>query len=708
MSNPRLPVGTVGEIVEFDPRMSSPIVRRGLDRLAEIMSMPHKPIHLWSYWCFGAKSSTGPLKRPRTEPVRTENIPRELATRPQWVCWDWAWDGTRWGKPPLSPITGSSASEWDPRTWSSFDTACEFAARHSLSGIGFVLSEDDPFVGVDIDRCRDPETGVLQPWAEALVADLDSYTEVSPSGSGLHVLIQGSLSEERHYGLYVRPEVYDRNRFLAFTGHHIAGTPRIIGRRQHELRNLRRLPSDTGSDPGPYVEVDEASLRALYFLNDMVVVSCWDGNVHALDVNTGTERWQFPATGSRYRPPLITGAHGVVYVGNTLGELHAYDALTGSPRWTFRADDEEGVEDVWASDRIVCVQSWNYDDSIDENVTILDASTGIPIRRFDRAGSWIVRHHILFIRDAGGILRALDPETGEDLWHAAIGSGRFFGLADTTVGNGTLGLSGSTIFAADVATGRVRWRRVLSNACSGFVVHPDSRTAVYTEVGKDGLSALDVMTGEDFWRFSEATLLYIRTVTPMSVFAAVEDGIAIVALDIASGRERWRFHIPLVICRQHERAADELFGSLKSVDTSIQPEIVIDGRVYIASRCNDDELISVVEEANGTLLWEAEGHLLRVEDALVYAGTQNGQLVALDARTGAERWRVTLPGRLDNDDRINGSFLWKLTYSDWIYNYPVEASSDQSLYLGRLQYFNIRQDHLYIATEHAMHAFRLG
>lgn len=53
--------------------------------------------------------------------------------------------------------------------------------------VGFVFTRDDPFVGIDLDHCRDPETGKIKPWALEIVAKLNSYSEVSPSGTGLHI-----------------------------------------------------------------------------------------------------------------------------------------------------------------------------------------------------------------------------------------------------------------------------------------------------------------------------------------------------------------------------------------------------------------------------------------------------------------------------------------------------------------------------------------
>jgi len=94
------------------------------------------------------------------------------------------------------PGTASFASVQDPETWASFDAAVETAADDDpVAGIGFVFTEDDPFVGVDLDDCRNAETGEADSWAHEIIEQLDSFTEVSPSGTGYHVYVRGELPD---------------------------------------------------------------------------------------------------------------------------------------------------------------------------------------------------------------------------------------------------------------------------------------------------------------------------------------------------------------------------------------------------------------------------------------------------------------------------------------------------------------------------------
>ncbi|HKH39169.1 MAG TPA: hypothetical protein VKA82_18605, partial [Rubrobacter sp.] len=90
--------------------------------------------------------------------------------------------------------------------------------------------------GVDLDKCLDPETGKLDGWAREVIEELDSYTEISPSGKGVHVLVRATLPEGRNRK--GRFEAYDRGRYFTVTGKHLAGTPQTIEVRQEALQSV--------------------------------------------------------------------------------------------------------------------------------------------------------------------------------------------------------------------------------------------------------------------------------------------------------------------------------------------------------------------------------------------------------------------------------------------------------------------------------------
>ncbi|AGB33957.1 hypothetical protein C488_20682 [Natrinema pellirubrum DSM 15624] len=179
--------------------------------------------------------------------LAVSGLPEGVREREQWVCWR---EEDRDGKPtkiPVTPGAGGFASSTESDTWSDFETALEYTETEHADGVGFVFTDDDPIVGVDLDDCRDPETGDVDDAARDIIDRLDSYTEVSPSGTGYHVLLRGELPEGRNRRGSI--ELYDTARFFTVTGDHVDETPTHVARRQDALAAIHReYVQDTGSD----------------------------------------------------------------------------------------------------------------------------------------------------------------------------------------------------------------------------------------------------------------------------------------------------------------------------------------------------------------------------------------------------------------------------------------------------------------------------
>jgi hypothetical protein len=176
-------------------------------------------------------------RRPRVEPSA---IPIALREQAQWVAWRYEQINGRRTKIPYNPRDGHRARSNDPRTWGSADEAQAALAQGGYDGVGFMLRAGDPFVGVDLDHCFDPQTGALLPWAAEIVETLDSYTEVSPSGTGLRIFARGTLPP-RELGRREGPvEMYSDRRFLSVTGQHLSGTPMTVEERGAEVAQVHR------------------------------------------------------------------------------------------------------------------------------------------------------------------------------------------------------------------------------------------------------------------------------------------------------------------------------------------------------------------------------------------------------------------------------------------------------------------------------------
>lgn len=154
---------------------------------------------------------------PEALSVEPGGIPSELKKRRQWVNWKYAKDEKgKWTKHPYNPRTGRKAKSTDLMTWSAFEDALEAYEFGKYDGIGFVFCSGDPYVGVDLDGCVDPETGEIALWASQIIEGLDSYTELSPSGTGVHIVSRGKIPGSGRRGSV---EIYDQERFFTMTGH---------------------------------------------------------------------------------------------------------------------------------------------------------------------------------------------------------------------------------------------------------------------------------------------------------------------------------------------------------------------------------------------------------------------------------------------------------------------------------------------------------
>lgn len=168
-------------------------------------------------------------------------IPPALVETPQWICWTHETRGddgpTKVPRAPWNVNHTGPASAKDPDNMVSFETANEWATKTPGWHLGFCFRADGEFVGVDLDKCRDPESGEVDKWAVEIVADLNSFAEVSPSGTGLHVLLRGGLDEPMkndEQGV----EVYDRERYFTVTGNHFPSAPTDIREAQDTLDDL--------------------------------------------------------------------------------------------------------------------------------------------------------------------------------------------------------------------------------------------------------------------------------------------------------------------------------------------------------------------------------------------------------------------------------------------------------------------------------------
>lgn len=166
-------------------------------------------------------------------------IPTELKVRDHWVVWRWDKRNGKWTKPPYQ-VNGRPAKSNDPTTWVSFEAAIKAFENGNFDGVGFVLTENDPYAMADLDHCLD-SVGNVKAWAADVVGQLSSYTERTPSGEGLRVIVRAILptgGRKRGMGSGGGVELYDRLRYMTMTGNCLTGTPETIEKRQNEMAQL--------------------------------------------------------------------------------------------------------------------------------------------------------------------------------------------------------------------------------------------------------------------------------------------------------------------------------------------------------------------------------------------------------------------------------------------------------------------------------------
>ena len=138
-----------------------------------------------------------------------EQFPQALKESRRWVCFDAA-------KTPINPATGKNAMPNEPATWGTLAAAQAAVSRFGLRGVGVLLG--DGLCGIDIDHCRDPDTGTLSDMAREIIDQMQTYTESSPSGTGVHLLFTGKKPAGACRKSSIGLEMYDGGRYFTVTG----------------------------------------------------------------------------------------------------------------------------------------------------------------------------------------------------------------------------------------------------------------------------------------------------------------------------------------------------------------------------------------------------------------------------------------------------------------------------------------------------------
>ncbi|MHA6721521.1 phage NrS-1 polymerase family protein [Sphingomonas sp. RS2018] len=217
--------------------------------------------------------------------MQFHRIPAPMQAYRQFVVWRYEQrDGSKPTKNLYSPNWGGQASVTDPTTWGSFDEAVAAHAAGGWEGIGFVFTNNDPFAGIDLDDASDD----AEAYRRQMVIEeaFASYTELSPSGRGVHIIVEGAIPNGRRRA---KVEVYSADRFFTMTGNVYRDAP--IANRHDLLNTLWAEMGGAASAPGAAsqyfrqaVESDEAVFeRAAAASNGKKFMRLWNGDASAVD-----------------------------------------------------------------------------------------------------------------------------------------------------------------------------------------------------------------------------------------------------------------------------------------------------------------------------------------------------------------------------------------------------------------------------------------
>lgn len=162
------------------------------------------------------------------------NVPEELKAIPNWVGYKLVKrDNGKYKKVPINSRNGKKALTNDPQTWSDFQTTVDSFLNYGCDGVGFVLMP--PYVGIDLDGCR--QDGQISPEALKILQSIDSYTEISPSGSGVHMICKGSIDKGFKFSA-LGVEVYQTRQYFTMTGNMLPEYSKTINDRTAKVHEL--------------------------------------------------------------------------------------------------------------------------------------------------------------------------------------------------------------------------------------------------------------------------------------------------------------------------------------------------------------------------------------------------------------------------------------------------------------------------------------
>lgn len=285
---------------------------------------------------------------------------------------------------------------------------------------------------------------------------------------------------------------------------------------------------------------------------------------------------------------------------------------------------------------------------------------------------------VAFIGSSDGHLYAVDAGTGAQQWRYRTEGAV---TSSPAVVDGVVYFTSRDdhLYALDATSGTLRWRYPMTEVLPyawGFDYYTSSPAVVdgivYVGGGDGFLHAVDARSGERRWRFEAGS--WVRS-SP-----AVDDGVVyagdmeghLYAVDAQTGRERWRFKT--------------VGASLDPADFGFDRRAVISSPAVVAGRVvfgGRDGFLYAVDAGTGAERWRFDHKVSwvisspAVDDDLVFTGTSDGQFVqAVELRTGAERWRVRTDGTAWTSPAVAGDVVFVGSAGGYLYALDRETGDE--------------------------------
>jgi outer membrane protein assembly factor BamB len=327
-------------------------------------------------------------------------------------------------------------------------------------------------------------------------------------------------------------------------------------------------------------------------VDSVIYVGSNDGYLRAVDPRSGEERWRYRTRGAVTSSPAV--ANNAVYVASRDCFLHSVRADDGKPRWRFRMGEElpfAGVYDYLLSSPVVAGERV-YVGGGDGYVHAVSASDGREIWKFKTAGrvrsSPAYAQGVVYVGSMDGYLYALDGDNGKLLWKFAtegssfdpdkISFDRISIISSPAIGKALvlIGSRDGHLYAVDRATGKQQWS--VDHKMSWVVASP-ALTDELVLIGTgdaEVFQAVEIGTGREKWRFNaKARIFASGTIAEDVVYVAAQDG-TFHALSITTGAELWRLRLPAPISSTPAVADGMLFvgcddGCLYGLGSRVTP-----------------------------------------------------------------------------------------------------------------------------------------